>query len=311
MNEFHVQQKLMGSAFELAVVEEDPQRASKLLETGIEEIKRLERLLSEFITESYTSRINSNAGRRPIVVDSEIFSFLERIKQISSISGGTFDITVGPLKKLYNFKNTLVDLPDRKTIKQTLRKTGYHNLILSKEESSVFLTRQGMHISFAAIGKGYAADCVKKIWQEEGVRSGYINASGDLTAFGTKADGSPWKMGITNPDNPREILFYIPITSACVATSGDYEQYFMFNGKRYSHNIHPKTGLPLQGIKSVSVISPSAELSDALATAVYVMGESRGIEFINQLPDTHCIIIGENNKHYFSKNLDLQHENKY
>jgi len=168
----------------------------------------------------------------------------------------------------------------------------------------------GMYISFAAIGKGYAADCVKKIWQKEGVKSGYINASGDLTAFGTKPDGSLWKMGITNPDNTKEILFYIPVSFASVATSGDYEQYFIYNGKRYSHNINPKTGLPLQGIKSVSVISPSAELSDALATAVSVMGRERGIDFINQLPNTHCVFITEDNQTFFSQKLDLQYENQ-
>ena len=311
MNEFRIQQKLMGSAFELLVVEEDPERAGKLLDMGIEEIKRLEKLLSEFIPESYTSRINSNAGREAVILDEEIFNLLERCKKISSLTGGTFDITVGPLKKLYNFKNALIKFPDKRTIRQTLRKTGYHNLILSKNTSSAFLAMEGMYISFAAVGKGYGADRVKKIWLEEGLKSGYINASGDLTVFGTKPDGSPWKMGIANPDNTREILYYIPVHSASVATSGDSEQYFISDGKRYSHNIHPKTGLPLQGIKSVTVISPSAELSDALATAVYVMGINKGIEFIDQLPDTHCIIIGDNNTHHFSKNLDLKHEKQH
>lgn len=310
MNEFRTRQKLMGSAFELLVIEEDPARAEKLLENGINEIRRLEKLLSEFIPESYTFRINSNAGRERVVVEDEIFQLLERCIKISALTGGTFDITVGPLKKLYNFKKTLINFPDKKAIRQTLRKTGYRNLILSKDATSVFLAKEGMHISFAAIGKGYAADCVKKIWQEAGLESGYINASGDLTVFGSKPDGSPWKLGIANPDNTVEMLYYIPVHSACIATSGDYEQYFMADGKRYSHNIHPKTGLPLQGIKSVSVISPSAELSDALATAVYVMGPDAGIDFVNQLPDTHCIIISENNAHYFSKNLDLKHENE-
>jgi len=310
MNEFRVQQKLMGSAFELLVVEEDPARANKLLETGIIEIRRLEKLLSEFSPESYTSRINSNAGREAVVVENEIDQLLERCKRISSITGGTFDITVGPLKKLYNFKRSLINFPDKKTIRKTLRKTGYQNLLLSEKTSSVYLVKEGMYISFAAIGKGYAADRVKKIWQEAGLESGYINASGDLTVFGSKPDGSSWKLGIANPDNTREMLYYIPVHSACIATSGDYEQYFMSGGKRYSHNIHPKTGLPLLGIKSVSVISPSAELSDALATAVYVMGPDAGIDFVNQLPDTHCIIISENNAHYFSKNLDLKHENE-
>ncbi len=308
MNEFRIKEKLMGSAFELMVVSENKKKADKLLQMGIGEIKRLENLLSEFIPDSYTSRINSNAGKKAVIVDDEVFLLLERCKQISSITEGTFDITVGPLKKLYNFKNSILKIPEKKTILHTLRNTGYQNIELSKKNSSAYLTKKGMYISFAAIGKGYAADCVKKIWQDEGVKSGYINASGDLTAFGTKPDGSLWKMGIANPDNKNLILFYIPISCVSVATSGDYEQYFIHNGKRYSHNINPQTGLPLEGIKSVSVISPSAELSDALATAVSVMGPEKGIDFINQLPDTHCIFFTVDNKALLSQNLDLQDE---
>ncbi|MBS0001007.1 MAG: FAD:protein FMN transferase, partial [Cyclobacteriaceae bacterium] len=209
--------------------------------------------------------------------------------------------------KLYNFKNAIVEIPDKKTIRQAFRQTGYHNIILSRDQSSVYLARKGMRISYTAIGKGFAADRVKKIWQEKGVRSGYINASGDLTAFGTKADGCPWKIGIANPENPGVILFYIPLNSASVATSGDYEQYFINDGKRYSHNIHPKTGLPLQGMHSVTVISPSAELSGTLATAVSVMGVENGLNFIDQLPDTHCIIINEEDRCFLSGKLELKY----
>ena len=163
-----------------------------------------------------------------------------------------------------------------------------------------------MKLSFAAIGKGYASDRVKMIWQQMGVTSGYVNASGDLNAFGTKADGSHWNIGIANPDDKTKMILFVPVINASVATSGDYEQYFMHQGKRYSHNIDPRSGLPLTGVKSVSVFSPSAELSDALATAIYVMGSSKGISFVNQLPQTHAIIIDEENNLSLSKNLNYE-----
>ena len=112
--------------------------------------------------------------------------------------------------------------------------------------------------------------------------------------------------GIANPDQKDKILFYVPIQNAAAATSGDYEQYFIYQNIKYSHNINPKTGIPLKGVKSVSVFSPSAELSDALATAIYVKGTRKGIEFVNQLPNTHCIIISEENKVFLSKHLNYE-----
>jgi thiamine biosynthesis lipoprotein len=164
-----------------------------------------------------------------------------------------------------------------------------------------------MHIGFGAIGKGYAADRVKKLFCEKGVQSGVINASGDLTAWGMRADGQPWKTGIADPDDLSRIVLWLPVNGLSVATSGNYIQYFDHEGTRYSHNINPLTGYPVKGIKSVTIISPGAELSDALATAVTVMGVQEGIQFINQLPETHCIIIDDHNKVYQSKNLQLQH----
>jgi thiamine biosynthesis lipoprotein len=162
-----------------------------------------------------------------------------------------------------------------------------------------------MHISFAAIGKGYAADCVMKLWKQRGIKSGVINASGDLTLWGKRANGSNWKVGIASPDNKDEIILWIPVEEGSVATSGDYEQFFVHDGIRYSHNINPITCKPLTGIKSVSVVSSSAELCDALCTAVYVMGVEVGLHFINQLPKTHCLIIDDANKIHHSKNLNV------
>ncbi|MBT8273096.1 MAG: FAD:protein FMN transferase [Bacteroidia bacterium] len=296
----------MGSNFELCVVHHDPKEAELVLGQGIEEIGRIEALLTEYSSTSFTYQINENSGIRPIEVPQEVFQLIERSKQISRLTEGHFDISVGPLKKIYRFKKTEFQFPSKKEIREALSKTGYTYITTNPEEQSVFLNKPNMHISFAAIGKGYAADAVKKLWLESGVENAYINASGDLTAFGTNEKNSPWKIGIANPDRQEEILFYVPLNEASVATSGDYEQHFICDGKRYSHNINPKTGLPLSGIKSVSVFSPSAELSDALATAVYAMGRQKGILFVDQLPKTHVIIIDENNDVYFSKNLNYE-----
>ncbi len=303
MKEYVVNQKLMGTAFTLGIIAGNKAQADLWLQSGINEIRRIESMLSEFLPDSETARINLYAGVRPVRVSSECFGLMERCCKISALTKGDFDITVSPLKRLYRFNNADITFPERLAVKKTLQCIGYQNIILDYNAVSVEFRHPRTKISFAAIGKGYASDMVRKLWHESGVKSGYINASGDLNTLGYKSDGTEWKIGIANPDDKNRMLLYVPVTNSSAATSGDYEQYFTFKGKRYSHNINPHTGIPLTGIKSVTVFSPGAELSDALATAIYVKGTEKGIPFADHLPQTHCIIIDSDNKIHFSENL--------
>ena len=304
LKEFAARTRLMGSAFEFIVTAAYPEAGSELLQNCITEVQRIEKLLTEFNEESETSLINHNAGNQTIVVSDETYSLIQRSIQISKLSQGAFDITAGALKKLYDFKRKEIEIPSDDKINVALKKTGFKKIQLMPG-NKVYLKEAGMQIGFGAIGKGYAADRVKKMLEKKGVAGGVVNASGDLTAWGTRPDGSPWKAGIAHPDKSPSVLLWLPINDASIATSGDYEQYFELNGVRYSHNIDPKTGLPVRGIKSVSVISPAAELSDALATAVTVMGIEAGLHMINQLPQTHCIIVDDNNKLYNSEKINI------
>jgi FAD:protein FMN transferase len=306
MREFVRNEKLMGTAFSLGIIAKDEALANHWLKVGIDEVKRIENLLSEYLPTSTTSQINRNSYLKPLTIEKEIFELIERCLAISKLTKGDFDITVSPLKKLFTFKNDTFEMPDSSIIKETLNYIGYQKIILNRLNYSVALLHPKMKISFNAIGKGYASDRVKKLWIKKGITSGFINASGDLDAFGQKADGSPWKIGIANPANKNHALLYIPLFNASVATSGDYEQHFIWQGQRYSHNINPHTGIPLSGIKSVTVVSPNAELSDALATAVYVKGVEKGVDFINQLPQTHCVIINEKDQLFLSKYLTYE-----
>lgn len=296
--------RLMGSDFELIATAIDQQAANIFLQQGIDEIKRLEYLLTEFSETSQTAELNRNAGITSVQVDNEVYELIKRCKNISTLTQGAFDISAGALKRLYNFKQEHFQLPDRKTILQTQKSVGYKKIEL-QDNNKVLLREKGMRIGFGAIGKGFAADKVKALWQAQGMASGVINASGDLTIWGNQPDGSPWKVGIADPDNKENILLWLPVENASVATSGNYEQYFDLNNIRYSHNIDPRTGMPARFIKSVTIVSPSAELSDALATAVTIMGKEVGIDFINQLPNVHCIIIDADNKISYSKNIKI------
>jgi thiamine biosynthesis lipoprotein len=288
--------RLMGSDFELIATDAAPQR----LQEGVEEIKRIEALLTEFNDTSVTAQLNAYAGISAVTVPAEVYQLIQRCLRLSAITQGAFDISAGALKRLFNFKQDHFQWPEKAAQAQALSQTGYQRITLL-DNNQVFLQQKGMRIGFGAIGKGYAADKVKALWMAAGADSGVINASGDLTAWGTK----PWKVGIAHPDDPDKMLLWLPVQNASVATSGNYEQYVEKNGVRYSHNIDPRTGNPVPYIKSVTVISPSAELSDALATAVTVMGPSVGLDFINQLPDVHCIIIDGRNKVFQSENIQI------
>lgn len=296
----------MGSHFELIVVAGSAKEGDHFLDKSIAEIQRIEALLTEFSPRSQTSQINASGFKEPVTVSPEVYGLIARSLHISSITQGAFDITVGPLKKLYDFgKGAAQHLPSPAAIRRQLQSVGYQN-IRCLPPDKVSLAKPGMRLSFAAIGKGYAADAVKRMLLPEGVASGVINASGDLCAWGTQPDGRPWKIGITHPVHKEKMIAAFDAAQGlAVATSGNYEQYFELGGRRYSHNIDPRSGRPALYLSSVSVASPSAELSDALATAVTIMGIEPGLHLISQLAGVHAVIVDENHHLHYSKDIVL------
>ncbi len=299
--------KLMGNQFTITVVEENEARANQYIEMAIAEIRRIEQLFTTFKEDSQTNLINRNAGIAPVVVDEEVFQLIERSIAISKITQGAFDISYGSIdKSLWNFDKTMTALPSAEEAKKMVHLINYQNIILDKETHSVFLKEPGMRIGFGGIGKGYAAEMARKKLLEHQVKSGIINASGDLTTWGTQPNGKPWTIGIANPDQPKDAFSYMEISDRAIATSGNYEKYILIDGKKYSHTIDPKTGLPISGIKSVTVISSNAEFADAMATPIAVMGIKAGLYMINQIPGLYCIIIDDNNNIYTSNNINLK-----
>ena len=306
-NEYKKSRRLMGNSFEITVVAEDEIWAHEKIELAVAEIKRIEKLLTTFDDNSQTNLINRNAGIGAVKVDKEVFDLIQRSLKISGLTDGAFDITYGSLdKRLWNFDKTMTSLPDEATARSMIKLIDYRNVILNADECTVMLKEKGMRIGFGGIGKGYAAEMAKNLLKKEGVKSGIVNASGDLATWGTQANGKPWTIGIANPDHAHLPFSYINITDMAIATSGNYEKYVSINGKKYSHTINPKTGLPVSGIKSVTIICPNAEIADAMATPVTIMGVKAGINLINQVQHLACIIIDDNNKIYSSKNIHLQ-----
>jgi FAD:protein FMN transferase len=309
---FKKEMLLMGNQFEITVVSEEEDWAYKRIDEGVEEIKRIEKILTTYKDDSETNLINKNAGIQPVKVSAEVFNLIERSIRISNFTQGSFDITYGSIdKRLWNFDKNMKSLPDPRKAKKMVRLINYKNIILDYTEQTIFLKEKGMRIGFGGIGKGYAAEMAKEVMKKNGVKSGIVNASGDLTAWGFQPNGSPWTVGVAHPDAAHLPFSYMNITDMAVATSGNYEKYVIINNKKYSHTINPRSGLPVSGIKSVTIISPNAELCDALATPVTIMGINAGLNLINQLKQVECIIIDDNNKLYMSRNIHLSWVNLF
>ena len=298
--------KLMGNSFQISAVAENEAWAKERIDAAIHEIQRIEKLLTTYSDDSETALINKNAGVEPVAISKEIFNIIERSIRISGITQGAFDITYGSVDKhLWNFDTSMKSLPDKETAKKMIKLINYRNIILDKEKTTVFLKEKGMRIGFGGIGKGYAAERAKQMMKEMGTESGIVNASGDMTTWGYQPNGKPWTIGIANPNAKQQIFSYMNITNMAIATSGNYEKYIMINGKKYSHTIDPRTGLPVRGIKSVTIISANAEIADAMATPVMIMGIHAGLDLINQMKDIEAIIIDDDDKIYTSNNIHL------
>lgn len=292
----------MGTRFEITLVSTQ-EVANQYLNAAQGEIERIERLISSWDANSQTAEINRQAGIKPVKVAKELYDLIARSIEISKITQGAFDISYAALDPVWFFDGRMKAVPSESERLKSVQNIGFKDLVLNAKEQTVYLPKKGMKIGFGAIGKGYAADATKKLMKSLGVSSGIINASGDLTSWGKKPDGTDWQVGISNPENPAKVFSWFPVRDAAVATSGNYEKYVTLEGKQYSHIMDPRTGMPVSGIKSVTVFAPKAELADAFATAVFIMGIDTGIDTISQLPGMSCIIVDAENNIHHSPNI--------
>lgn len=295
----------MGNHFEITVSSEDEKTGNQWIDQAFDLISDIENQLSTYLPGSDTSRINDAAGIEPVEVSKDTFELIQRCQRLSQLTQGAFDISYGSVdKRLWNFDTQMKQLPDRATALQMVRLINYRNIELDAEKCTVLLKEKGMRIGFGGIGKGYAAQKTREWLRQQGVTAGIVNASGDLTTWGMQPNGQAWTIGIADPNQSGSIFSYLNVSDMAVATSGNYEKFVVINGKKYSHTIDPRTGLPITGIKSVTIVTPNAELADALTTPVAIMGIEAGLDLINQLHQVECIIIDDDDRIYTSKNIE-------
>ena len=303
---FKKKQSLLGSPFEITVVASDSILGNQYTDMAIAEVKRIENLISDWIPTSQISKVNQNAGIVPVQVDKEVYDLVERAIAISKLTSGAFDISYASMDRIWKFDGSMKEMPTPEAIKKSVEKVGYQNIILNPQNTSIFLKNKGMKLGLGGIGQGYIADKIKALLQVKGCKSGLVNVSGDINTWGTQPDGKSWTVGIVNPMNKNKVFATFPLEDSAVETSGSYEKFVTFNGKRYSHIIDPRTGYPASGIISVSVFAKQTELADALATGIFVLGIDVGLDLINQLNGIGCIIVDDKGNIHVSKNIDIK-----
>ena len=280
---------LMGTFVEVAVVERSEPRAREAISAVMEEMRRVDGLISTHKPESLVSRLNRAAGGRSSPVESEVFTLIAEALRYSEASGGAFDITVGPLLPLWSFESG-GRLPAASELAAIMPLVGYKKLEMDKSTSSVGFARQGMAIDLGAIGAGWAADRAVAKLQGLGVRSAIVDAGGEIRVLGTRPDGSPWRIGVRHPREDG-LLATFKLRDTAIATSGDYERFFEEGGVRYHHILDPATGLPAPGCRSVTVLAPTATEADACSTAAFVLGPERGIAFLRSRPGVRGFVV--------------------
>ena len=304
--EYKEKVSMLGSPFEITVVAKDSLQGKYFTDLAIAEVKRIENQISDWIPTTQISLVNKNAGIQAVKVDTEVFELVARAIKISEITDGAFDISYASMDKIWKFDGSMTVMPTEEAIKKSVAKIGFKNIIMNKEDQSIFLKLPGMKLGLGGIGQGYIADKVKAFLVANGCSSGIVNVSGDINAWGKQINQKPWTVGIINPMNKNKVFATFPLENSSVETSGNYEKYVIFNGIRYSHIIDPRTGYPTQGVVSVSVFAKQTEIADALATGIFVLGVEVGLDLVNQLKGIECIIVDDKGKIHASKGIDIK-----
>ncbi len=263
----------MGSSYSLVIYGEDRNVLIAAREQAFEEVRRLDHLLSNYRPQSEWSQVNRQAGERAVRVSPELFDLLARCLEYSRRSEGTFDITVGPLMKVWGFYKGSGRLPHRAEIRSVLARIGYRNILLDEPGQTVRFARPDVEIDPGGIGKGYAVDRMVAILKEFRVRAALVSAgASSIYALGAPPGEKGWKVRIRAPRSPDKTVEEVVLRDESMSTSGNYEKFFRVGKKMYSHVMDPRTGFPAQGMLSVSVVAPMTLDSEAWTKPFYILG---------------------------------------
>lgn len=293
---------LLGTIVQLTVYGKNAESASN---KAMDVISDIDDKMSPSKENSEVSQINKNAGKSFVKVSDDTFIVIKKALEYSKLSNGAFDITVGPLINLWMIGTDKARLPAPQEIKQKLPLVNYNDVILDENTKSVKLKKPNEAIDLGAIAKGYTADKVKEVLVKEGIETAFINLGGNIVTLGNKSDGTPWNIGIQDPIKVRgEYFGIVKVSHKSVVTSGNYERYFIKNGKRYHHILDPKTGYPSDnGLIATTIISDKSIDGDALSTTTFVLGLDKGMKLVESIKGVEAIFVTKDKKVYTTSGL--------
>ncbi|MEO8326889.1 MAG: FAD:protein FMN transferase [Nitrospirota bacterium] len=296
-------QMLMGTVVSVTAVGSDESTVQQAAKAGLDEIRRLEELLSTWIPTSELSKVNAAAGREPIQVSQETFEVLTRSLEMAKLTQGGFNVAVGPAVKAWDASGE-GQVPSQEDLEALRPKMELSNMQLDEKTRSVWLRLPGMSVDVGGIGKGYAADLAARVMQASGATAGVVALSGDIKTFGRMPDHQRFVFGIQHPRKEQgEVLGRIELEDEAVSTAGDYQRYFMKDGVRYHHILDPATLLPARGCQSVTVIAKDGVMADGLDTGIFVMGPDKGMALIESLPAVEGVIVDQEGTVFVSSGL--------
>ncbi len=289
---------IMGSEFQYKLYCRNKAICEKAVRESQERLNRIDYIFSNYRDDSVLAGVNKNASTSAVTVPAEFIALTEQSIKYSELTGGAFDITVGILYELWKKSSKANQVPQKSQIESALKCTGYKKIRLDKKENTIFFDSKCLELDYGAIGKGYAVDEVVKIVRSHGIKKGLINFGGNIYALDKQAGEKGWEVGINDPFNKSSVVDFIKIENLGVATSGDYEKYFLIKGKRYSHIIDPDTGYPVEKLSSVTVLADSAAKADALSTGFSVMGKDRTKKYVENNGVAGVMIIDGDRSNY-------------
>jgi len=290
----------MGTEVSVYVWHDDLETAQEAVSAVFVEVARIDNLMSTYIEDSEMSRINREAASGPVEVGDELFTLILRALDISLLTRGAFDITYDSVGQHYDFREGR--RPDEDTILEELPRLNYRLVEINRDDSTIRFMQEGVRVNLGGIAKGYTVERGVDVLRQYGVAHARVTAGGDSRLLGDRR-GQPWMVGVQNPRDKDQVVVTLPLENEAISTSGDYERFFEEDGERYHHIIEPSTGQPAGEVRSTTIIGPDAVLTDALSTAVFVMGVDQGLRLIATLPDYEGIVIDAEGQMFYSDGL--------
>jgi FAD:protein FMN transferase len=269
------------------------EKAGSATQAVFDEIKRVEDLTS-FHKPSGLTEINDAAGRGPVKADAELLDLIDLSLHTAEKTGGAFDPSVGVLSRLWSFSGGESRLPDQSEIADALTKVGWNRIKIDRSNGTIDIPEKGMALDLGGIAKGYALDRAARVLRQHGITSALVNAGGDVLVVGEKEPGKPWRVGVQDPRNPRDVVAVVAVKDRIILTSGDYERFFVKDGKRYHHILDPKTGYPAEGVESVTLVARTGVTAEPLGATVFVKGIAEGLKYVQSLGDVEAMAVDGN-----------------